>query len=140
MSVVGAETLIPVLEDLEAYEEQATAQNEKEASYSAKITKEMAEIDWSSEAVVIERLIRTLDPQPGAYTMFEGKRLKIWSADVVPGNDAAPGTILAVTKKYFTVQTGKDAICIREVQPESRKRMASAQFLQGCKMNLGDRI
>lgn len=140
LSVIGAETLIPVLNDLETYEANAEAQNEAEATYTEKITKEMTEIDVKQDAVVIERLIRTLDPQPGAFVMHDGKRLKIWSADVVPGTDAAPGTIIAVTKKTFTVQTGKDALCIREVQPESRKRMATAQFLQGCHMTPGDSL
>ena len=140
LSVIGAETLIPVLNDLETYEANAEAQNEAEATYTEKITKEMTEIDVKQDAVVIERLIRTLDPQPGAFVMHDGKRLKIWSADVVSGTDAAPGTIIAVTKKTFTVQTGKDALCIREVQPESRKRMATAQFLQGCHMTPGDSL
>ena len=97
----------------------------------------MTQIDFSQPAVVIERLIRTLDPHPGAYVLHEGHRLKIWAADVVPGTGAEPGTIIEVTKTSITVQTGRDALCIREVQPESRKRMATAQFLQGCHLTAG---
>lgn len=140
LSALGAKTLLEVLADLPEYEKNATPQDESQASYTAKISKEEAKIDWQQDAAVIERLIRTLDPHPGAYTLLQdGKRLKIWSADVVPGDtDAAPGTILSVTKKQFTVQTGKDALCIREVQPESRKRMASAQYLQGVHLLAGE--
>lgn len=140
LSALGAKTLLEVLADLPEYEKNATPQDESQASYTAKISKEEAKIDWQQDAAVIERLIRTLDPHPGAYTLLQdGKRLKIWSADVVPGDtDAAPGTILSVTKKQFTVQTGKEALCIREVQPESRKRMASAQYLQGVHLLAGE--
>lgn len=140
LAIVGAETLIPVLKDLPAYEAAAQSQDESKATYTAKITKEMTHIDFSQPAVVIERLIRTLDPHPGAYILHEGHRLKLWAADVVPGTEAEPGTIIEVTKTYITVQTGCDALRIREVQPESRKRMATAQFLQGCHLTIGSML
>lgn len=140
LAIVGAETLIPVLKDLPAYEAAAQSQDESKATYTAKITKEMTHIDFSQPAVVIERLIRTLDPHPGAYILHEGHRLKLWAADVVPGTEAEPGTIIEVTKTYITVQTGCDALRIREVQPESRKRMATAQFLQGCHLTVGSML
>lgn len=140
LAIVGAETLIPVLKDLPAYEAAAQSQDESKATYTAKITKEMTHIDFSQPAVVIERLIRTLDPHPGAYILHEGHRLKLWAADVVPGTEVEPGTIIEVTKTYITVQTGCDALRIREVQPESRKRMATAQFLQGCHLTVGSML
>ena len=140
LAIVGAETLIPVLKDLPAYEAAAQSQDESKATYTAKITKEMTHIDFSQPAVVIERLIRTLDPHPGAYILHEGHRLKLWAADVVPGTEAEPGTIIEVTKTYITVQTGCNALRIREVQPESRKRMATAQFLQGCHLTVGSML
>lgn len=138
LSVLGAQELADVLNHIEEYEGRACAQDESQATYTAKIDKETAQIDWSQDAVVIERLIRTLDPHPGAYTWLDGKRLKLWSADVVAGGSAAPGTVIAVTKKSFTVQAGSGALCVREVQPESRKRMQAAQFLQGMALQPGD--
>lgn len=140
LAVLGADTLLPVLQNLPEYIAQATPQDETKATYTAKIDKALAAINWTQDAATIERIIRTLDPHPGAYTLYEGKRLKIWAADVVDGNGTTPGTIIAVTKKQFTVQTGKGALLIREVQPESRKRMATAQFLQGVQLAVGDSI
>ncbi len=140
LSVLGADTLCNVLAHIEKYEKQAQPQDEQQATYTAKIDKELAHIDWAQDAVVIERLIRTLDPHPGAYTMWDGKRLKIWSAELVAGMQEPAGTIISVSKKQFTVQTGNGALCIREVQPESRKRMAVAQFLQGSTLAVGDTL
>ena len=140
LSVLGADTLCNVLAHIEKYEKQAQPQDEQQATYTAKIDKELAHIDWAQDAVVIERLIRTLDPHPGAYTMWDGKRLKIWSAELVAGTQEPAGTIISVSKKQFTVQTGNGALCIREVQPESRKRMAVAQFLQGSTLAVGDTL
>lgn len=140
LAAVGAETLIDVLGKLDEYEQNAEPQNEEEATYSAKIEKETARIDWTQRADVIERLIRTLDPHPGAYTVFEEKRLKIWAADVVPGGSSAAGTIIDIAKDSFTVQAGTDALRIYEVQPESRKRMTAAQFLQGISLHAGNML
>lgn len=138
LSVLGADTLVSVLSSLPLYLASQTPQDESQATYTTKIGKEDACINWNDSAVVIERLIRTLDPHPGAYTVYDEKRLKIWQADVAKGTGAAPGTIIAVTKKSFTVQTGNDALVITSVQPESRKRMAASQFLQGIVMTVGD--
>lgn len=139
LASLGASTLMTVVDDLDNYERNAVAQDESQATYTAKITKEEAALDWTADAVVLERLIRTLDPHPGAYTVCrDGKRLKIWSADVVEGADAVPGTVIAVTKKSFTVQTGKGALRITEVQPESRKRLMAAQYLQGVTLTVGE--
>lgn len=141
LAVLGADTLLPVLADLPSYESAAISQEEAEATYTAKITKEEACIDWSQKADDIERLIRTLDPQPGAYTMLGDKRLKIWSAHIVEGQkDAVPGMIIDVSRKYVTIQTGQGALRLLEVQPESRKRMAVAQFLQGNTLTAGQMI
>lgn len=138
LASLGAATLMTVVDDLDTYEQHAVAQDESQATYTAKITKEEAALDWTADAVVLERLIRTLDPHPGAYTVCrDEKRLKIWSADVVEGTEAAPGTVIEVTKKSFTVQTGKGALRITEVQPESRKRLTTAQYLQGVELTVG---
>ena len=139
LASLGASTLMIVVDDLENYERNAVAQDESQATYTAMITKEEAALDWDTDAVVLERLIRTLDPHPGAYTVCrDEKRLKIWAADVVEGTDAVPGTVIAVTKKSFTVQTGKGALRITEVQPESRKRPMAAQYLQGVTLTVGE--
>jgi methionyl-tRNA formyltransferase len=139
LASLGASTLMTVVDDLDNYERNAVAQDESQATYTAKITKEEAALDWNTDAVVLERLIRTLDPHPGAYTVCrDEKRLKIWAADVVEGTDAVPGTVIAVTKKSFTVQAGKGALRITEVQPESRKRLMAAQYLQGVTLTVGE--
>ena len=139
LASLGASTLMTVVDDLDNYERNAVAQDESQATYTAKITKEEAALDWKTDAVVLERFIRTLDPHPGAYTVCrDEKRLKIWAADVVEGTDAVPGTVIAVTKKSFTVQTGKGALRITEVQPESRKRLMAAQYLQGVTLTVGE--
>ena len=72
LSVLGAQTLTDVLAHIEEYERNACPQDESQATYTAKIDKETAQIDWTQDAIVIERLIRTLDPHPVKYSRKAG--------------------------------------------------------------------
>jgi len=109
------------------------------------LDKSMGQIDWSMDAAVIERLIRGLNPWPSAYTKFEGKTLKIWSADVEEDAAGRPspetfGQVVRVGKDAFSVQTGKGLLTIRELQLEGKKRMDTAAFLRGYPVETGVKL
>lgn len=141
LSETGAELLIRTLHCLE----NGTARFEKQpqespTAYAAMLTKQMGSIDWTKEAKQIECLIRGLNPWPSAYTVYHGKTLKIWAADVESegGAAAGPGTIVEVTKKTLKVQTGKGILSIKELQLEGKKRMEIDAFLRGFSMDVGE--
>jgi methionyl-tRNA formyltransferase len=126
------------LADPDSYEKNAVRQDHEAATYTQKIDKSMARINWQEDAIVIERTVRTLEPSPGAYTFLDKKRLKIHGAHAVQtSTDNAPGTVISVSKSDFTVQTGAGALKVTSVQPESRKTMTSAQFLQSHDLQVG---
>ena len=109
------------------------------------LDKSMGQIDWSMDAAAIERLIRGLNPWPSAYTKFEGKTLKIWSADVEEDAAGMPspetfGQVVRVSKEAFAVQTGKGLLTIRELQLEGKKRMDTAAFLRGYPVEAGVKL
>ena len=128
----------------------ATPQDDALASHTSKITKEMGLIDWHQPAHKIVNLIRGLNPAPGCYSFLQGKRLKIWSAQMVentsvnnkmttifvnnneiPVEFAPPGTIVH-TAKGLVVSTGDQGfILLTEVQPENKKRISAQDFING---------
>ena len=119
---------------------QPEEQKESEATYATLLTKEMAKIDWTRPAGEIHDLVRGFDPVPGAFTYLpDGKLLKIWETRVT-GNptDLFPGTVVSVSKKEFSVACGDEELRILSVQPESKKRMPSAVFLNGRGVQTGD--
>ena len=79
IAVLGVKLLFPVLTRWVNGEIVATPQDDTMATHTAKITKEMGQIDWSKPANEIVNLIRGLNPAPGCYTYLDGKRLKVWS-------------------------------------------------------------
>ena len=105
------------------------------------LKKDMGLIDWERSAEEIERLVRGLNPWPSAYTHLNGKTLKIWQADVEPGNSGKePGTVAGVTKEGFSIQTGEGILVVRELQLEGKKRMDAGAFLRGYQMEEGRKL
>lgn len=134
----GAKLLVETLKEVEAGTATYTKQDDSKMTYAKKLTKELGHIDFSMEAAKIERLIRGLNPWPSAYTSYEGKNMKIWSAKVSDQQyDAPDGTIVAVSKNDFTVKTADGSLVITEVQLEGKKRMDAGSFLRGTKVETG---
>jgi methionyl-tRNA formyltransferase len=121
---------------------QPEIQKESEATFATLLTKEMAKIDWNRPAQEVHDRVRGFDPVPGAFTYLpDGKLLKIWETRVT-GNrtEALPGTVVSVTKKDFSVACRDGELRILTVQPESKKRMPAAVFLNGRGVTAGDRF
>lgn len=131
-----------------------------ESCYASMLDKAMGNVDWSQNAVHIERLIRGLNPWPSAYTHWNGRTLKLWKAQVLPEKDAAscggigaeptdgegvcmamqrpaPGTVVGLDGG-IEVQTGEGILRILELQLEGKKRMDAAAFLRGAHVTVGD--
>ncbi len=144
----GARMIVEALRRIEAGDITPEKQNEAESSYVKILQKSMGEIAWDKDAVQIERLVRGMNSWPSAYTTYHGKTLKIWDSSVCEDEEAGdgslenalPGTIIAVGKDAFYVQTGDKALKITEIQLEGKKRMAVKDFLLGAKICIGERL
>ncbi len=139
MAAMGSGILLETLERISAGTLHPTVQEEKKSTYAKMLTKESGRLDLSKEAEVLERYIRGLNSWPSAYTGLGGKMLKIWRAEVIKEQTGCePGTVVAVDKDSFTVQTGKGCLKLLEVQLEGKKRMDAGSFLRGVKIEKGD--
>lgn len=109
------------------------------------LEKEMSRIDWNKDARTLKNLIRGLDSIMGTYTFYNGKKIKIWKADVVSDSNCNENAelnnlkdykngeiIIADKKKGLYVKTGNNTILsILELQAENSKRMNVKEFLNG---------
>lgn len=137
----GAELLLKTLDGLASGTITPQKQGETPTAYAKMLKKEMGLIDWTKDAVVIERLIRGLNPWPSAYTKLDGKTLKIWAADVIPKESGkAPGSIIEAAKDRILVQTGNGLLAIKNLQLEGKKRMDADAFLRGFPLKEGIRL
>ena len=100
----------------------------------------MGKLDFAKDAIVLERLIRGLNPWPSAYTSLEGKTLKIWSADVVDisNHEQDPiGSVIDKDKTSCTIKTANGGLVVTELQLEGKKRMLAGDFLRGFDLRIG---
>ncbi len=144
LSHLGAKLLVEALQAIDAGTVVAKPQPEESPTpYAAMIQKSMGCIQWSKEAVEIERLLRGLNPWPSAFTHLNGKTLKIFKGSVCAPEDlegaseAIPGQILAADAKGMCVKCGRDCLRIEELQLEGKKRMPSGEFLRGHSIQTG---
>src|SRR5207244_543372 len=86
----------------------------------------------------VARLIRALDPRPGAWTELDGREIKLFGARVVEGR-GAPGAVQQ-TDDALEITTGQGAVRIEEVQPAGKARMAAAEWVRGRGAQAGQRF
>ena len=120
------------------------AQDDAQATYAAKLSKEEAQLDWRQPAAALARAVRAYNPVPGAWTLLDGAPLKIWSAQAVADSgalkDADPGVVLRADADQLVVACGSGALVLQELQPAGSKRMSAAAFLSGRPFMAGTRF
>ncbi|HDH96675.1 MAG TPA: methionyl-tRNA formyltransferase [Proteobacteria bacterium] len=141
LSRLGADALRDALTLLKRGELKPIPQPQEGATLAPTITKEMANIDWTQSAERVVNLVRGLHPQPCAYTLVDGRRLKIHRAIVRTGSGASaePGTVVEA-RGSLVVAAGDGLVELLEVQPEGRRVMDAAAFLRGHRIGVGARL
>lgn len=137
LAALGASCIVEALHGLEQGRLIAKAQDDTQASYAAKISKEEARIDWQQAAADIARAVRAYNPVLGAFCMRDGEPLKLWTAQSATGK-GAPGTVLGADKDGIVVACGSGALRILELQRAGGKRLSAAQFLGGVAIAPGE--
>lgn len=143
LAVCGAQLIVKTLVEIEKGSLTPVKQDDSKSTHAKMLKKDMGNLDFSQEAVVLERKIRGLNSWPSAYTYFKGKTLKIWDADVVEQNAkdiksvGECGSVCEVAKDSFCIVTGKGCLRVKEVQLEGKKRMEVSAFLLGYPIETG---
>ena len=128
LAAAGATAIVEALENFATLV--PVAQDERQATYAAKLAKEEAQLDWNQPAEVLARAVRAFNPVPGAWTLLGGAPLKVWSAQACVGK-GAPGEVLRAEADRLIVACGSGALALQEIQTAGSKRMPVAAFLAG---------
>jgi len=132
LAVLGAglllRTLAPILEGSAIF----TPQPAIGMSYAPKIAKADARLDWSLDAISLDRRIRAYNPWPVCETTLDGVQLRCWLGTPLPGGPGrAPGTIVAAGADGIDVQTGDGLLRLLDVQVAGGRRLAAGIFASG---------
>ncbi|MBO5317907.1 MAG: methionyl-tRNA formyltransferase [Oscillospiraceae bacterium] len=137
LAELGAELLSKTLRSIREGTAKRTPQDGSLATYAPMLDKTMCPLDWNRTARQLHDQIRGLNPWPVATTELQGKRFKIYESRVVDvTTDAAPGTILVLTKTGLQIACGEGVLEIRNLQAEGGKRMAAPDYFRGHPLEL----
>jgi len=134
----GAGLLVATLDGLEIGTLEAREQPEDGISFAPKITVEDAHVDWTEPAMAVDRRIRACTPAPGAWTTYEGERVKL--GPVTPADGALPPGELLVGKNAVAVGTGTGALRLGLVKAFGKKEMPAADWARGIRVEPGARF
>jgi methionyl-tRNA formyltransferase len=137
LSSLGAEILVPTLNDFMADKITPLIQDETRASYVKTLKKEDGKIDWKKPALEIERLVRAYNPWPGAYTLNGKNILKILEVEnkVLKSNTHKIGESF-INEGRLVIQCRQDSLVILRLQAAGKKPMTSFEFLKGHQLGL----
>ena len=139
---LGAGALREALVLLENGQLPRVPQDHARATLAPILTREDAKVDFTRSATELDQRRRGFSPWPGSSTTVGGAALKIHGAIVLPETTGrAPGEVVRASAAGLDVACAGGTIWrLTEVQPENRKRMPAAAFLQGHKLQPGDRL
>ena len=132
LAVLGADLLSETLERFTQGPVEATPQDASQASYAPMLDKSICPIDWSKTAQQVHDHVRGLHPWPVATATLAGTDFKIHATRVLDvETHAAPGAVIALTKKGLQVACGQGAVEILQLQAQGGKRMAAPDYFRG---------
>jgi methionyl-tRNA formyltransferase len=127
---LAAEVAVETLRGLLEGKLQPQPQDEAQATLAPKIRPEQCHLQWDRPAEELRRWIHALSPEPGAWTLLEGHRLRLLRARTLPERFATPGTF-RIEDERFLIACAEGSLEILELQREGRRPMSAAEFIRG---------
>jgi methionyl-tRNA formyltransferase len=138
LAVIGGELAVEAIRGLKQGTLKPRPQDEQGASYAPLFKKTDGLIPWQESALQIRNRIRGMVPWPVAYTMWQGKQIKIYRARISEGT-GTPGEIISLDRG-IEVACGTGAIVIEELQIEGGRRIRCDEFCRGHRLTVGERL
>jgi methionyl-tRNA formyltransferase len=133
LAVMAGDLMIKWLNQMSNNLLEEKPQDHSAASYAPKMEKGISLIDWKQPASRVSALIRALDPKPGAYTIWQDKKIKLFASGTVneKRSDTIPGKVVGQGEEGLVVEAGQGVIKVREIQYPGKKRLPAKDVFRG---------
>ena len=129
LAQLGPQGLLETLSQLADGRAQPEKQDDTQANYAEKLSKEEARLNWQLSAAQLERCIRAFNPWPVSYFLIDEQPVKVWQASVMPHVATQPGEIIAADKHGIQVATADGVLNLQLLQPAGKKPMSAQDLL-----------
>jgi methionyl-tRNA formyltransferase len=139
LATAGAALLLATVDGIEAGTLLARPQPADGISHAPKIAAADARVDWAVPATAVDRLIRSVTPEPGGWTTFRDERLGVGPVGpaVADAPELTPGK-LHVQKRRVLVGTGTAVVQLGKVRPVGKRAMPAADWARGVRVQPGE--
>jgi methionyl-tRNA formyltransferase len=138
---LGGALLADTVDRLAAGPVHEEPQDDRLATYAARLTKEDGLIDWNAAASRIHDQVRGMRPWPNAYSYVKGARLILLRTNVDANpTPAPPGTVITAHGGELQIATGDGTLTVHELQAEGKRPLTARDFLAGRPLTAGDRF
>ena len=134
LSIMGTKLLIETLASIINGTSRRIKQDEKEVTFGYNITKEEEHIDFNDNIDNVHNKIRGLSSIPGAYTILNNKRMKVYRSEKTNIlSKKEPGTIIDINKEGIFVSTNDYDIKLTNIKLEGKNRCDVKDLINGLK-------
>jgi methionyl-tRNA formyltransferase len=138
---MGVDAILESIDLVKAGKAPKMPQDEAGATYEPPCDDRVAGIDWETPAGELYNLVRGCDPQPGAFALLNGEKVRFYGAQLIEeSTDKAPGTILAVDDQGIHVAVSGAKLVAGKVRSAKGKKVAAAEFAAEQGLKAGDRF
>jgi len=140
---------VKVVDQIESGTTKPVTQDATAITKAPRLQKSEGEIDWSKTSRLVDCHVRAMQPWPRPFTFLllkDQKPLRVLVLEVedfrdsLPDSDARPGDVFALEGKRIVVTTGDGAVEVMSIQPEGKRAMSTAEFLNGRTISPGARL
>lgn len=135
LSISGAALLATTLDGIADGSLTAVPQPSDGITIAPKITVEEARVRWDLPAHVVERRIRAVTPNPGAWTMIGDLRVKVGPVSIEQSADTLPPGTIRVERKGVHIGTGSQPVALGVIQAPGKKPMNAVDWARGARLD-----
>ena len=138
---MGIDAIMEAVELIREGKAPRISQDESKATYEPPCDDRVASLDFEKSIHDTYNLIRGCDPQPGAYTTFKGKKVRLYDARMNPiSSGRKPGEIVAIEEGGLQIAVKGGIIIIGKVRPDKGEKIGPMEFAESVGLKIGDSL
>jgi methionyl-tRNA formyltransferase len=138
---MGVDAMVEAVELVKKGKAPRIPQDESRATYEPPCDDRVASVNFEKSIKDIYNLIRGCDPQPGAYTTYQGKRVRFYEANMVPSAIyKEPGEIVSIEEGYVQISVKGGMIQIGKLRADKGEKIGPVEFAKSIGVKVGDRF